>query len=57
MGTPQGAKNEKVNGVLYVDDFSLPTLAGNEQMAFPYSYKIKKRAVRARVVLGGRAGG
>lgn len=41
MGTPQGAKNEKVNGVLYVDDFSLRTLAGNEQMAFPYSYKIK----------------
>ena len=38
---PQGAKNEKVNGVLYVDDFSFRTLAGNEQMAFPYGYNIK----------------
>jgi hypothetical protein len=39
--TPQGAKGDKVKGVLYVDDFSQRTLAGNEQMAFPYDYKIK----------------
>ena len=34
--TPQGTKGDKVKGVLYVDDFSQRTLAGNEQMAFPY---------------------
>jgi hypothetical protein len=39
--TPQGSKNDKVSGVLYVDDFSLFTFTGNEQMAFPYDYKIK----------------
>jgi len=39
--TPQGKHGDKVKGVLYVDDFSLRVLAGNEQMAFPYSYKIK----------------
>jgi len=39
--TPQGAPNERVRGVLYVDDFSLRTLSGNEEMAFPYSYRIK----------------
>jgi len=39
--TPQGAKGDKVNGILYVDDFSQRTLAGNEQIAFPYSYRIK----------------
>ena len=39
--TPQGAHGDKVNGVLYVDDFSQRVLTGNEEMAFPYSYKIK----------------
>jgi hypothetical protein len=39
--TPQGKKGDKVDGILYVDDFSQRRLAGNEQMAFPYSYKIK----------------
>jgi len=39
--TPQGAPNERVRGVLYVDDFSFRTLSGNEEMAFPYSYRIK----------------
>jgi hypothetical protein len=39
--TPEGAKGDKVNGILYVDDFSQRTLAGNEQLAFPYSYRIK----------------
>jgi hypothetical protein len=39
--TPQGVRNERVRGVLYVDDFSLRTLSGNEEMAFPYSYRIK----------------
>ena len=39
--TPQGARNEKVDGVLYVDDFSQRVLTGNEELAFRYSYKIK----------------
>jgi hypothetical protein len=39
--TPQGSHGDTVNGVLYVDDFSFRTDTGNEQMAFPYSYKIK----------------
>ncbi len=39
--TPQGSHGDEVNGVLYVDDFSFRTDTGNEQMAFPYSYKIK----------------
>ena len=39
--TPQGAHGAKVDGVLYVDDFSQRVLTGNEEMAFPYSYKIK----------------
>jgi Subtilase family/Peptidase inhibitor I9 len=39
--TPQGARGDKVNGILYVDDFSFRTLAGSEHVAFPYSYKIK----------------
>jgi hypothetical protein len=39
--TPQGKRGDKIKGVLYVDDFSLRVLAGNEQMAFPYSYRIK----------------
>jgi hypothetical protein len=39
--TPQGNKGDKVNGILYVDDFSFRTLAGNEHVAFPYSYRIK----------------
>jgi hypothetical protein len=39
--TPRGEKGDKVNGILYVDDFSQRTLAGNEQLSFPYSYRIK----------------
>ena len=39
--TPQGTKGDKVHGILYVDDFSQRILAGNEEMAFPYSYRIK----------------
>jgi hypothetical protein len=39
--TPQGEKGDKVNGILYVDDFSLRALSGNQQIAFPYSYRIK----------------
>jgi hypothetical protein len=39
--TPQGKRGDKVSGILYVDDFSQRTLAGNEEIAFPYSYKIK----------------
>jgi hypothetical protein len=39
--TPQGVKGDKVNGILCVDDFSQRILAGNEQFAFPYSYRIK----------------
>ena len=39
--TPQGTRGSKVTGTLYVDDFGLRLLTGNEQMAFPYSYKIK----------------
>jgi hypothetical protein len=39
--TPQGKRGSKVDGTLYVDDFGLRLLTGNEQAAFPYSYKIK----------------
>ena len=39
--TPQGKRGSKVNGTLYVDDFGLRLDTGNEQMAFPYSYRIK----------------
>jgi hypothetical protein len=39
--TPQGKHGKKVDGVLYVDDFGQRTLTGNEEMAFPYSYRIK----------------
>jgi len=39
--TPQGAHGDRVNGVLYVDDFSQRVFTGNEEMAFPYSYRIK----------------
>src|SRR5262249_45978926 len=39
--TPQGKKGDKVSGVLYVDDADLLFDTGNEQIAFPYSYKIK----------------
>jgi hypothetical protein len=39
--TPQGVRGSKVDGTLYVDDFGLRLDTGNEQMAFPYSYKIK----------------
>ena len=39
--TPQGDRGSKVKGTLYVDDFGLRLLTGNEQAAFPYSYKVK----------------
>jgi hypothetical protein len=39
--TPQGRHGAKVQGVLYVDDFSFRTLTGNEQLAIPYSYTIR----------------
>jgi hypothetical protein len=39
--TPQGTHGAVVNGTLYVDDFGLRLLTGNEQAAFPYSYSIK----------------
>jgi hypothetical protein len=39
--TPQGTHGDRVKGVLYVDDFSQRVLTGNEEMAFPYSYRIK----------------
>jgi hypothetical protein len=39
--TPQGTRGSKVHGTLYVDDFGLRLDTGNEQAAFPYSYKIK----------------
>ena len=39
--TPQGRRGDKVRGILYVDDFSFRTLTGNEQLAIPYSYRIR----------------
>ena len=39
--TPQGTRGSKVDGTLYVDDFGFRLDTGNEQAAFPYSYKIK----------------
>jgi hypothetical protein len=39
--TPQGARGSKVKGTLYVDDFGLRLDTGNEQAAFPYSYRIR----------------
>ena len=39
--TPQGKHGATVQGVLYVDDFSFRTLTGNEQLAIPYSYKVR----------------
>jgi len=39
--TPQGRRGRKVEGVLYVDDFSFRTLTGNEQLAIPYRYRIR----------------
>jgi hypothetical protein len=39
--TPQGARGSRVIGTLYVDDFGLRLLTGDEQAAFGYSYKIK----------------
>jgi hypothetical protein len=39
--TPKGKHGDTVQGVLYVDDFSFETLTGNEQLAIPYSYKIR----------------
>jgi Subtilase family len=38
---PRGKRGAKVQGVLYVDDFSFRTFTGNEQVAIPYSYKIR----------------
>ena len=39
--TPRGKSGDRVSGVLYVDDFGLRTLSGNEQLAIPYSYRIR----------------
>ena len=39
--TPQGDHGSKVRGRLYVDDFGLRLLTGNEQAVFPYSYRIR----------------
>ena len=39
--TPQGRRGSRVDGTLYVDDVGLRLDTGNEQMAFPYSYRIK----------------
>src|SRR5205807_1590102 len=39
--TPQGSRGSRVDGTLYVDDVGLRLDTGNEQMAFPYSYRIK----------------
>ncbi len=39
--TPQGDRGSKVKGTLYVDDFGIARFTGNEQAAFPYSYKVK----------------
>jgi hypothetical protein len=39
--TPQGSRGSRVHGTLYVDDFGFALFTGNEQMAFPYSYRIK----------------
>jgi hypothetical protein len=39
--TPHGNRGSNVTGTLYVDDFGLRLLTGNEQAAFPYSYQIK----------------
>jgi Subtilase family len=39
--TPRGKHGATVQGILYVDDFSFRTLTGNEQLAIPYSYKIR----------------
>jgi hypothetical protein len=39
--TPQGSRGSRVHGTLYVDDFGFRLDTGNEQMAFPYSYRIK----------------
>ena len=39
--TPQGKRGSKVHGTLYVDDFGLRLGTGNEQAAFPYSYKVR----------------
>jgi hypothetical protein len=39
--TPRGKRGSTVRGTLYIDDFGLRLLSGNEQMAFPYSYRIR----------------
>jgi hypothetical protein len=38
---PQGKRNSKVRGTLYLDDFDEFFFTGNQQIAFPYSYRIK----------------
>ena len=37
----RAGEGDQVRGVLYVDDFSLRTLTGNEQLAIPYSYRVR----------------
>jgi hypothetical protein len=39
--TPRGRRGDRIRGVLYVDDFGLRTLTGNEQLAIPYSYRVR----------------
>jgi hypothetical protein len=39
--TPQGTRGARVRGTLYIDDFGLRLLTGNEQAAFPYSYRVR----------------
>jgi hypothetical protein len=39
--TPQGTRGTRVRGTLYIDDFGLRLLTGNEQAAFPYSYRVR----------------
>jgi hypothetical protein len=39
--TPHGRRGSQVHGTLYVDDFGLRLFTGNEQVAFPYSYRIR----------------
>jgi len=39
--TPRGRRGDAVRGNLFIDDFSQRVLAGNEEIAFPYSYRIR----------------
>jgi hypothetical protein len=36
-----GWRCHEPQGLSYVDDFSFRTLTGNEQLAIPYSYKVR----------------